>query len=1446
METSLPSDSDRAAPWSSVLVCRAVLALAAGLAITSLTASARAQSYSPYSPDAHTILLYHFDEAAGGGVTANAVAGGESAYTWTFTGSTGSANNTLLGAAAYPGFGNCVDLGTATDAGVAYDGNGNSTYDGETTDAIAMSTLGIGGANPFTLEAIISPNAVPTVNREIVATDSSAATRGFQFRMTSGNQLEFHMIASGAQVFANIPTAGPHAIVAGSWYHVAFVYDGATCRFFWTKLDGLTSTANQAGSTQALNLTGAGTITGPLIIGNENRGAGGEGAQARIDEVRISSVARTPGEMAPASVGGLPYAPRGFSAITSSGTVNLSWSASGVATGYKVYRSTVSGSYGPTPLASTGTTGYVDTGVTDGTTYYYVVTAENGAGESAASTEVSATPGNATTLLSDNFEAGLGDWSNIAGDTADWTRDSGGTPSSGTGPAGGANGSTWYVYLETSVGGANTAGDTAYLESAFIEGSSRTLTFFYHMYGTDMGTLNVDVFHDGSWSNGVWSLSGQQQTSNGEAYTQATVNLGAYSGAIRLRFRGVAAGGYRGDMAIDDVVVTGVPSPPGTDPKVYLKFDETSGTTAADSSGNGLSGTLVNGGTWVSGKVDNAVSLSGNAHVVIPSGVVSAMTDFTVAAWVKLNSISNWARLFDFGSGTSSYMFLTPQNGGTGSVRFAILTSGGVGEQVIDGAAPLATGTWTHVAVTLSGSTGTLFVNGTPVGMNVAMTYNPAALSITTQNYIGRSQFGADPYLDGLVDDFRIYNRALDPSEIADLLTITSKDEDNDGLPDSWEQLIIDADPNDGIATIQDVQPGEDFDDDDLTNLQEYQNGTDATGADNDIDDDQLSDAWEIIKLGTLGHGAYDDNDSDGSTNLAEQEGGTNPMDAASHPSWKAPRVAFLRDSVVAGNALLMPGGSTYGRAINGISYNQEILLTFNGYQYTAWYDTVGTVQTVWLARRTIDDTGVGVWEKVNTGSTFENGDENAWDAHNVIVLGICPADGTLHMSWDHHNNTLRYRRSIVDLCTTASGSWGAGMLGAEQDWLISSGQTEYDVTYPEFTTTPSGGLVLNRRIGSSGNGRQLMYHYNPFSHAWGSAIQFTSSTGNYNGSTSRNAYINGLDFSADGTIHVSWTWREGSGTSNHDICYAYSEDNGVTWKNNAGTVIANTASGGSIGLNSPGIVIKALDLNQLLINQQAQCVDDEGRVHVLMLHRREDPGYQYPNITTAAYATIGTAYYHYFRDPVDGTWHQRRIPLNPLPDPTPPTAVNDGTDEYPVGSRPKIAYDAAGNLYAAYTSYSTAASVFPGYSNGVLIVASTSKESAYTDWEVVQVINTQFDGEPLIDQDRLLADNVLSVYIQENSASSTYVGTPLHAFDFAVDIREPNPTSLKFFGKDVVTSIESETGFFYQLQMSTDLSQNGWLEVGDAVPGQNGILGLRDPGGALDPKRFYRIEIVP
>ncbi|WNH10573.1 LamG domain-containing protein [Thalassobellus suaedae] len=172
---------------------------------------------------------------------------------------------------------------------------------------------------------------------------------------------------------------------------------------------------------------------------------------------------------------------------------------------------------------------------------------------------------------------------------------------------------------------------------------------------------------------------------------------------------------------------------------VYLKFDETEGNIAIDS-WSGLDGLLDGEADWTEGISANAVYLNGinNSDVALPEGIMSEIKDFTISTWVKLDEMTIWTRIFDFGSSTDTYMFLTPLSE-EDTVRFAI--KNGDDEQQINGAYALSTGEWHHVAVTLSGTVGILYVEGVEVGRNSNMTLNPSNLGMTTQNWIGKSQW---------------------------------------------------------------------------------------------------------------------------------------------------------------------------------------------------------------------------------------------------------------------------------------------------------------------------------------------------------------------------------------------------------------------------------------------------------------------------------------------------------------------------------------------------------------------------------------------------------------------------------------------------------------------------------------------------------------------------------
>jgi PKD repeat protein len=150
---------------------------------------------------------------------------------------------------------------------------------------------------------------------------------------------------------------------------------------------------------------------------------------------------------------------------------------------------------------------------------------------------------------------------NGQGDDIDWRVDAGGTPSSATGPSGDhTTGSGNYLYLEASAG---CEGQWASLVSPCIDltgVSAPTLSYWYHMYGGDMGELHVDLFDGNTWIEDVVpALAGDQ----GNAWVQQTYDLSAYSGqTINIRFRGLTGNGFESDLALDDIGIFDLSLPP--------------------------------------------------------------------------------------------------------------------------------------------------------------------------------------------------------------------------------------------------------------------------------------------------------------------------------------------------------------------------------------------------------------------------------------------------------------------------------------------------------------------------------------------------------------------------------------------------------------------------------------------------------------------------------------------------------------------------------------------------------------------------------------------------------------------------------------------------------------------------------------------------------------------
>src|SRR5436190_9461951 len=195
-------------------------------------------------------------------------------------------------------------------------------------------------------------------------------------------------------------------------------------------------------------------------------------------------------------------------------------------------------------------------------------------------------------------------------------------------------------------------------------------------------------------------------------------------------------------------------------------FDEGSGTTVADASGNGNSGTLANTVWNAAGKAGSALSFNGtNSRVNINDAAsLHLTTAMTMEAWVRPSTISSAWRDVIYKGDDNYYLMATSTN--SSRPVSGIIAGGSYAESI--GTSSLVANTWTHLATTYDGATLRLYVNGTQVS-SLAKTG-----SITTST--NQLQLGGDSiygqYFSGLMDDVRVYNIALTAAQVlADMNT---------------------------------------------------------------------------------------------------------------------------------------------------------------------------------------------------------------------------------------------------------------------------------------------------------------------------------------------------------------------------------------------------------------------------------------------------------------------------------------------------------------------------------------------------------------------------------------------------------------------------------------------------------------------------------------------------
>lgn len=267
-----------------------------------------------------------------------------------------------------------------------------------------------------------------------------------------------------------------------------------------------------------------------------------------------------------------------------------------------------------------------------------------------------------------------------------------------------------------------------------------------------------------SASNLTWSI---EFCDTNETNVVAGPFPGVGSGAFTIPESGEEAtnGFYQVILAVSDPLgrdatncVDIYPNPTNTDWISYYPFNN--GATDANGFYNG---SLVNGAATASDPVRGPIlDLSGSSqYVSLPSGIGALRT---YSAWVKWAGGNEWQRIFDFGQNDIRYAMLTAK-ANSGNLRFEITPNGSGETRDLDSPNPLPINVWTHVAVTLDGRQAVMFINGRAVAVNSSVNLLPSDI-MGTANYLGRSQFPADPYFTGEMDNVEISSETLPIEQI--------------------------------------------------------------------------------------------------------------------------------------------------------------------------------------------------------------------------------------------------------------------------------------------------------------------------------------------------------------------------------------------------------------------------------------------------------------------------------------------------------------------------------------------------------------------------------------------------------------------------------------------------------------------------------------------------------
>jgi fibronectin type 3 domain-containing protein len=752
-------------------------------------------SVSATSPQSAGGTSYVFSSWSDGGAQTHDVVGAASPATYTATFTNAPPSPSGLVAAYSMNAGSGATLADATGKGhtgtisgatwsAAGKYGGALSFDGVNDWVTIADAADLDLTTGMTLEAWVRPSTLVDEWRTVVFKE--AGPLAYSLYADDGAGVPIGEIVTGG-TFRNARGAGSLAVNA--WSHLAVTYDGTALRLY---VNGV--------QVRSVAVSGGMPVsTGVLRLGGND--VWGEWFAGLLDDVRIYNRALTQAEIQQDLTTAVtedptpPTAPSNLTATGSSSAVALDWDAAAdnvAVARYNVHRGT---SAGFTPAAAnriaqpTGTS-YTDAGLAPNT-YYYKVTAEDAAGNlGPASNEASAqvtgdvdppsAPANLAatgalgsaslswTVSSDNVA--VAKYNVHRSTTAGFAPSAGNRIAQPTGTSytdSGLAANTYYykVTAEDAAGNVSGASNEA---SAQVTADTTGPTVVVTAPGagtTVSGTVAVtaNASDDVGVAGVQFRLDGQNLGAEDTSapYSVSWNTTTATNASHTLSAVARDAAGNVGTAADVTVTVDNTTPPPPSGLVAAYSMNAGSGATLADATGKGHTGT-ISGATWsAAGKYGGALSFDGvNDWVTIADAAdLDLTTGMTLEAWVRPTALGNSWRTVVFKESSSVAYSLYAHDGSAAPVT-EIVTGGAF--RNARGTAALPLNAWSHLAATYDGAALRLYVNGALVrtlAVTGSMTVSTGVLRL------GGNEIWSE-WFQGLIDEVRIYNRALTQAEI--------------------------------------------------------------------------------------------------------------------------------------------------------------------------------------------------------------------------------------------------------------------------------------------------------------------------------------------------------------------------------------------------------------------------------------------------------------------------------------------------------------------------------------------------------------------------------------------------------------------------------------------------------------------------------------------------------